>query len=83
MTISDLRVGRTYRAKNPKSVGIFFPLFDDRQIVWIGSTNLQYDSPGVKIGRKLPFIEIDKFLKWADRDVTEELPRGEWESYKN
>ncbi len=81
MTISDIQVGRVYRSKKPKAIGIFDPLYDDRQILWIGSTTLQYESPTVKIGRKYPTVDIDKFLKWGDRDVTDELPKGEWATY--
>lgn len=79
MEKSDLKVGRCYRAKKPQLVGnIFDPLVNDRLIVYIGSEKLQYDSPSVKIGRNLPFIDIDLFLAWVGSDVTDLLKDGEW-----
>jgi hypothetical protein len=81
MEKSDLKVGRVYRAKKPMLVGnIFDPKVNDRMVVYIGAEKLQYDSPTVKMGRKLPFIDIDLFLAWADRDVTDQIPEDEWAS---
>lgn len=76
-----LAVGRVYRAKKPKPIGVFDPLYDDRVVVWLGINQVQYDSPSVKVGRKLPIIALDKFLKWMGSDVTDSLPPGEWASY--
>lgn len=39
---------------------------------------LQYDSPSVRQGRKYPKISIAKFLKWAEADITETMPKGKW-----
>jgi hypothetical protein len=78
MEKSDLKVGRVYRAKHPKMMGIVDRLVNDRSIVWMGETQLQYDSPSVAIGRKLPRVSIEAFLKWAGKDVTELLPEGKW-----
>lgn len=82
-------VGRIYRAKKPKPVAIWDsvdadrrPLFDDRLVVWIGGDKVQYDSPSVKLGRKLPKASLERFLKWADRDVTDGYPTGEWARYQ-
>lgn len=72
-----LKVGRSYRGKKPKGCG-FPPLFDDRSILFIGGGKVQYDSPSVKIGRNYPTVTVEKFLAWAARDVTDELPRGGW-----
>lgn len=74
----DLQVGRCYRAKRPARIGLFPSLINDRQIKWIGGDQVQYDSPSVKDGRRYPVVKIEAFLKWADRDVTDELPKGQW-----
>lgn len=76
MTHWDLLINRTYEAKRPATT--VFGLLNDRQIVWIGLTDVQYDSPTVRVGSKYPTIPIEKFLKWAGRDVTAEMPKGEW-----
>ncbi|MFA5458353.1 MAG: hypothetical protein WC261_12065 [Synergistaceae bacterium] len=80
MTKDDLIVGHTYSAKKRKLVWYlgFDPLVNDRQILHISSTMVQYDSPTVKIGRLRPHIPIHTFLKWAKEDVTDEMPNGEW-----
>lgn len=80
LTVDDLVVGNVYSAKRRKSVGFVEPLINDRQIVYINrlTKKVQYDSPTVKFGRKLPFVDIEKFLNWADKDVTAEMPKGEW-----
>lgn len=74
-----LAVGRTYRAKKPAPAG---PLFDqhvnDRTVIYVGMYDVQYDGPSVAFGRKYPKVSREAFLKWADRDVTDELPAGEY-----
>jgi len=35
LTFEDLKVNQTYRGRNPKMIGIFGPLVDDRQILYI------------------------------------------------
>lgn len=82
MNKEDLKVGSVYRAKKPKAVGIFNPVFNDRQILWIGPSSVQYDSATVKFGQKQPIIPIEKFLKWASFEVLEILPEGDWLPYK-
>lgn len=74
----ELTVGRTYRAKRPKPVGLFPSLIDDRTIIWVGLYEVQYDGPSVKFGRKFPKVSKAAFLRWADRDVTDELPKDEY-----
>lgn len=86
LTVEDLKVGHVYSAKRPQTYG--FPcLLGDRQILWIGMIydnkegfvqGLQYDSPSVKDGRHYPKISVTKFLKWAEADITEIMPKGEW-----
>lgn len=74
----ELIVGHTYEAKRPKKIGVVDPLMDDRMIVWIGLAEVQYDSPSVRFGRRLPKVSKEAFLRWAGRDVTNEMPRSEW-----
>jgi hypothetical protein len=81
LTKEDLKIGRVYRARRPAGVGhIFDALTNDRQIRWIGlEGTIQYDSPSVSNGRKYPKVTTEAFLKWASRDVTDELPdNGDW-----
>lgn len=75
----ELKVGRCYRAKKPAQAG--WGKVNDRQIRYIGAYELQYDGPAVKDGAHYPRISIEKFREWADRDVTDELPDGEWASW--
>nr|WP_279077291.1 hypothetical protein [Hafnia alvei] len=70
-----LAAGRTYRAKKPRNAGW---LVNDRTVIYIGSDSLQYDGPSVKAGSKYPSVSKVKFIEWADRDVTDELPAGEY-----
>lgn len=84
LTKQDLKVNNVYRAKRPLRVFMFSgDLYNDRQILYINEdTNLiQYDSPSVNNGRHYPRTTIEKFLKWANRDVTEECPKDEWIKY--
>ena len=74
----ELIVGHVYEAKRPKSVGVFEPLMNDRQIRWIGFDEVQYDSPTVGLGRSYPMVSKEAFLKWAARDITKEMPPDEW-----
>lgn len=79
-TASDtlqLRVGGVYRAKRPAATGsIFSALVNDRQIMWMNSEMVQYDSPSVADGRHYPKVKIEAFLKWAKEEIT--LPKDEW-----
>ncbi|SEL25315.1 hypothetical protein SAMN04487787_108127 [Kosakonia sacchari] len=78
MSELEIKVGRTYRAKKPRSAGFFQPCVNDRTVLRIGLSTLQYDGPAVAPGRHYPSISIEKFREWADRDVTDELPPGEY-----
>ena len=74
----NIERGHVYRAKKPKGIGMFLPYFDDRQVVYVSSDRVQYDSPTVRDGRRYPTIDRDKFEKWAGSDVTEGYPAGDW-----
>jgi len=82
---STSQVGRVYRAKRPRVVHTLGGSYiNDRQILSISpfEENIQYDSPKVGFGSKYPVISVEKFLKWADKDITDNLPPAEWEEYK-
>jgi len=46
--------GHIYRAKKPKRV-TFLGYHDDRQVLWVSATQVQYDSPTVGTGKALPY----------------------------
>lgn len=71
----ELVRGRTYRAKKPANSG---GVVNDRTLLHVGMFEVQYDGPAVPLGRKYPKVTIEAFRKWADRDVTDELPPGEY-----
>lgn len=81
LTEKDLVVGRWYRAKKPRRVARTFGNADgepnDRKITWIGLGQLQYDGPSVKFGSHYPKQDIEKFLKWVGRELTNEEMRAE------
>ena len=66
LTKEDLKVGGVYRAKRYRE---WFHHNNDRIILWMRSTTLQYNSDTVKIGRNYPRIDIEKFLRWAKEKV--------------
>ena len=80
LTASEIKVGRTYSAKRQRIDGLFEPLICDRQVLWVDSFGItvQYDSPSVKNGKNYPKVSMEKFLKWADKDITDQMPKGEW-----
>lgn len=78
LTPADLQQGHVYRAKKPRKVGLFNPVWDDRQILWMGGEHLQYDSPMIKDGHHYRKVLITAFLKWAGEDVTNQMPKGDW-----
>lgn len=71
-----LKVGRTYRGKKPRCAGLGY--VNDRTVLYLGAYSVQYDGPSVKNGSRYPTVDITEFLAWADRDVTDELPPGEY-----
>ncbi len=76
-----ITVGRVYRAKTPRCAD--WDLVNDRHVIWMDSLglNLQYDGPSVRRGAHYPRMSVVKFAAWAARDVTDELPKGEWQNY--
>ncbi|WP_322737125.1 hypothetical protein [Delftia tsuruhatensis] len=80
MSTLEIKVGRTYRGKRP---GNSQGLVNDRTVKWICRLDqvVQYDGPAVRIGAHFPKVKIADFLKWAERDVTDELPAGEYAAW--
>lgn len=80
LTVTDIWPGRTYEAKRPAGVEW---MYNDRQVKWVSCARdqVQYDSPSVAMGRRLPTVSMEKFLKWTGRDVTAIMPKGEWREW--
>lgn len=75
----EIQAGRTYRAKKPRNCG---GLVNDRTVLWIGSMGqVQYDGPAVAPGRHYPKVSLAEFAAWADRDITDELPKGRYATW--
>ena len=66
LTKEDLKVGRIYRGKRFRQ---FFGGNNDRRIVWMSDTKVQYDSDTVKMGRRFPIVDIEVFLRWAKEKI--------------
>lgn len=74
LTAEDIKVGKTYRGKNPDRAGSDDPRsgwINDRIVLYIGpvSRKVQYDSSAVKEGSKYPSVTMEAFLKWASHEV--------------
>lgn len=81
LTADSIRVGRIYAAKRPQRTGnIFEAYWNDRIVRWISADRqtVQYDGPTVPIGRRLPQVSMDAFLKWAGADITDNYPVHDW-----
>lgn len=76
----ELIAGNVYEGKKKQKIGVFIPLWNDRQIVYIDEVTeqVQWDSPSVKIGQRRKWSSFEAFRKWARRDITDEMPDGEW-----
>lgn len=76
----EIKIGRTYRAKKPRESG---GLVNDRSVLWMDSfgSTVQYDGPAVRFGSKYPKVSREQFEAWAERDVTDELPPGEYAAW--
>ena len=69
MNAEEIQVGKWYRGKRFLSNPIYGS--NDRIVVWISTDRkkIQYDSDTVHIGRHLPMITMEKFLKWAKQEA--------------
>jgi len=81
MTKDDLVCGHVYEAKRPRQTLRNF--CNDRMVVYVGATVVQYDSAALSSGRRYPSVVIEKFLAWVGRDVTDETPDGTWRNWNN
>ena len=70
LTQADLKAGHWYKAKRVREYLFRGP--NDRYIMRLSPGNVQFDGPEVKDGRHYPTVSIEKFLKWADRELTPE-----------
>ncbi len=72
MKPEEIIVCRFYRAKRPRRC--IDGGFNDRKVLWVSENglNVQYDSPTVEQGRHYPRVTMEKFLKWAGREITRE-----------
>ena len=72
--MSELKIerGKYYRAKKP--VRCLDGGFNDRVILWVSGDRqkVQYDSPTIGNGRHYPIVPIERFLKWAGKEITKE-----------
>lgn len=82
LTANDIQVRHCYEAKRIAFVS-GANLANDRQVIYINQsrTEVQYDSPTVKDGANYPVVPMEKFVKWARRDVTDLMPKGDWRTY--
>lgn len=71
----DIIRGRVYRAKRP--VAASYGLADDRRVTFATSLQVGYTAPSG--GAKT--VSREDFEKWAARDVTNEVPLGDWAPY--
>lgn len=77
----DLKINHVYSANKQRKCGLFNQVWNDRMIIWLGESTLQYDSPTIRLGQNYPQITIEKFLDWTGnngRDVTNETPNDKW-----
>lgn len=82
LTAADIRSGRCYEARRTAFVGAANEA-NDRQVIFVNEsrTEVQYDSPTVRDGVQYPILSMEKFVKWAKRDITELMPKGDWRTY--
>ncbi|MCM2973767.1 hypothetical protein [Larsenimonas suaedae] len=75
MTFDDLEVGRTYRGRQPR--GVFekgTQHINDRRIIEITEEGeVRFDTPGLRLGRRLTMTGIKQFMAWAAYDCTNEF----------
>jgi hypothetical protein len=81
LTAADIKIGRFYEAKRPSMVVSGGGLMNDRKVIYVSKTQVQYDGPAVQNGRHYPTVSMDAFLNWAKRDITDEMPEFQWRMY--
>jgi hypothetical protein len=65
-----IEAGKCYRSKKP--VKCLDGGFNDRRVLWVShdGSKVQYDSPTIGQNRHYPTIVLEKFLKWAGKEIT-------------
>lgn len=71
-----------YRAKKPRPTRGGY--YNDRMVLWVSTEGkrVQYDSDSIARNGKYPTIDREKWDAWADLDVTDGYPDGDWEVWK-
>lgn len=73
MSDLELVVGATYRAKRPKNFTTLSlrQVMNDRTITWMSrdGSQVQYDGPAVRAGRRYPTVSADTFREWASHRI--------------
>ncbi|MBV9849842.1 MAG: hypothetical protein JO250_09240 [Armatimonadetes bacterium] len=73
MTRDDVQPGKYFRARRPRISGWDDgPILNDRKVLHVGISGVQYDSPSVANGRHFPTVTMEKFLAWAGQEITPE-----------
>lgn len=79
----ELIAGHTYEGKQKRRINfVFDTVINDRHILHMGCDTVQYDSPTVRPGKRYPTVSKEKFIKWLGKDVTDEMPKGDWRPWK-
>ena len=72
MNTLKIEAGKYYRAKKPtKCLG---GGYNDRCVLYVSpdGSQIQYDSYTVSNGKHYPTIPLEKFLKWASKEITKD-----------
>ncbi len=70
----ELKVGATYRARHPHKLQN--GELNDREVVYMDEFRVQYDGPAVHFGQRYPAVSVQKFRKWAGKEVEEIVTAG-------
>ena len=72
LQVADIQAGKYYRAKKPRRC--MDGGYDDRRVLHVDreGQNVQYDSYTVADGRHYPTVPMERFLKWAGKEITKQ-----------
>ncbi len=70
LTAQNILPGKTYRGNLLRRKRAGNGAWDDREVLWVSPDRdrVQYDSPSVSLGRLLPTVSMDKFLRWVGEE---------------
>ncbi len=82
LTADNIQANHVYSAKNHRRNG--HGEYNDRMVIWVSPTRLyvQYDASTLGFGRRYPRVTMEKFVKWAEADVTDATPKHGWRTEK-